>query len=89
MEDNSNCDADIKARIGMVKANFGKTAGLLTNMGLSMQLRLRILTSCIWSGLLSRGKSRTIRSDMEKKLDAVDMWFMRRMIRVPWFARRT
>ena len=67
----------------MTKANFGKLRGLLTNMSLRMQLRLRILKIYIWSGLLYEYESWTIKSDMNKKFEAAKMWFMRRMLRVP------
>ena len=38
VEENGKCDAEIKARIGMAKANFGKMRDLLTNMSLNIQL---------------------------------------------------
>ena len=63
--------------------------GLLTNMSLSMQLRLRILKTYIWLRPLYGFESWTIKSDMKKNLEAVEMWFMRRILRVPWISRRT
>ena len=73
----------------MAKANFGKMRKLLTNPSLDAQLRLRMLRCYIWSGLLYGCESWTLSADMKKKLEAAEMWFLRRMWRVPWTARRT
>ncbi|GFS15870.1 endonuclease-reverse transcriptase [Elysia marginata] len=31
----------------------------------------------------------TITKDIQKKIEAAEMWFFRRMLRVPWTARKT
>ena len=89
MEENSKCDAEVNGKIGMTKANVGKMRGILTNMSLNMQVRLRILKSYIWSRLIYGCESWPIRSDMKNIFEAVEMSILRRMFRVPWIARRT
>ena len=83
VEENRNFEAEIKARITVTKGNFGKMSGFLTNMSLSMQLRLRLLKSYIWSGLLYECESWTTKSDMKKKLEAVEMQITMILLRVP------
>ena len=73
----------------MAKTNFGKMRGILTNMSLNTELRVRILKSYVWSTLLYGCESWTIKADMRRRLEATEMWFLRRMLRVPWTARRT
>ena len=89
LSEDGRCEKEIRTRIGMAKANFGKMRNLLTNLSLDAQLRLRILECYIWSGLLYGCESWTLSADMKKKLKAAEMWFLRRMWRVPWTARRT
>ena len=60
--------------------------GLFTSMSLNIRLRLRKLKSYILSELLYGFESWTIKSDMKEKLKAVEMWFLRRKLRVPWIA---
>ena len=62
--------------------------GLFTSMSLNIRLRLRKLKSYILSELLYGFESWTIKSDMKEKLKAVEMWFLRRKLRVSWIARR-
>ena len=62
---------------------------VLTNKGLNIQLRLRLLICYVWSGLLYGCESWNISSIMLEILEAMEMWFVRRVLRVPWTARRT
>ena len=78
MDEEGRCDAEIKFRIGMAKANFGQMRGIL-----------RILKSYIWSVMLYGCETWTVSRRMEKRLEAAEMWFIRRMMRVPWVERRT
>ena len=66
----------------MAKVKFGKMRGPLRNLSLKMQLRLRILKRYILPGLFHRCNSWTIKSDMKKKMEAVEIWFLRRLLRV-------
>ena len=87
--EDGRCDAEIKARIGMAKSNFGNMRKLLTNLSLDIKLRMRLLRCYIWSGLMYGCESWNISSVMQKRLEATEMWFIRRMLRIPWTARRT
>ena len=89
VSEDGKCDAEIRARIGMAKTNFGKMRSILSNLSLSIGLRLRLLKSYIWSTLLYGCESWTIKAESQRKLEATEMWFLRRMLRVPWTARRT
>ena len=50
---------------------------------------MRILKAYVWSVLLFGCESWTISKEMRKRLEAAEMWFLRRMLRIPWTARRT
>ena len=62
---------------------------LLCNIPLNFQLRLRILKSHIWATLLYGCEGWTLRKNTLDKLEAAEMWFLRRMFRIPWTARET
>ena len=89
MSENGKCDAEKRSRIAMGKAKFGQMRGILTNMNLSGEIRLRVLKGYIWSGMIYGCESRTISKEMRKSLEATEMWFSRRMLRIPWTARIT
>ena len=74
----------------MAKANFGKMRNILTDLSLNVQLKGRLVRNYyIWSGMLYGCECWTISAIMQKRLEAAEMWFLRRMMRVPWTARRT
>ena len=89
VDEDGRCDAEIRSRIGMAKANFGQMRRILTSLNLSRGIRLRILKSYIWSVLLYGCETWTVSRKMKKRLEATEMWFIRRMMRIPWVARRT
>ena len=89
VSEDGRCDDEIRARIGMAKSDFGSMRRILTNMSLGGQLRLRLLRCYVWSGLMYGCESWNISTEMQKKLEATEMWFLRRMWRVPWTARRS
>ena len=66
-------------RIGMAKASFGQLRKLLTNLGFRIETKMRILKAYVWSVLLFGCESWTISKEMRKRLEAVEMWFLRRM----------
>ena len=89
VDEDGRCDKEIRARIGMAKANFGKMRTVLASLNLDIQLRIRMLKCYVWSGLLYGCESWTISKEMQKRLEATEMWFFRRMLRIPWTARMT
>ena len=48
-----------------------------------------MLKSYVWSVLLFGCEAWTISKEMRKRLEAAELWFYRRMLRIPWTARRT
>ena len=82
-------EKDIKIRIAIAKTAFGKLKKLLTNISMNFQLRVRLLQSHVWSTLLYGCEGWTLKKHTVEKLEAAEMWFLRRMFRVPWTARET
>ena len=62
---------------------------ILTARNISITVRLRVLKCDIWSTLLYGCETWTISGDMIKKLEALETWFYRRMLRISWKERVT
>ena len=77
-------EQDIKTRIGIAKTSFGKLKKILTNTHMDWSLRTRFLKGFVWSTLMYGSEAWTISNTMKKRLDALEMWFLRRMLRVSW-----
>ena len=83
------CVEEVRKRIGMAKSSFDNMRKILTNMNLSMKLRLRMLKCFVWSVLLYGCEAWTLDRELRRRVEAVEMWFLRRMLRIPWTARMT
>ena len=57
---------------------------ILTARNISIVGRLRVLKCYIWSTLLYGCETWTISGDMITKLEAMETWFYRRMLRISW-----
>ena len=72
-----NSKKEIVKRIGLAKKAFGSMYKMLKNFSMSIQVRVKILKCFVWSKLLYGCEAWTIRKYLRRKLDAVEMWFVR------------
>ena len=87
MSEDESCASEIRAMVEMEKANFGMMRNILTNLRLSVKLKQRLVKSYILSGMLNGCENWTTSATNQKILEATDMWFLMRMMRVPWTVR--
>ena len=81
--------AEIKKRIATAKDAFQKLSLILKNRNISMTTKFRVLKTYVWSTLTYGCECWTITSDIEKKIEAAEMWFIRRMLRISWAEKKT
>ena len=62
---------------------------ILKHRNITMKTKLRVLKTYVWSCLLYGCECWTITKISEKKLEAIEMWLLRRLLRIPWTAKRT
>ena len=87
--EDARCETEVKRRIGIAKKTFNDMRNLLTNRKLSVKTRKNIMKTYIWSTLLYGVESWTLSLGLRRRLEAIEMWLWRRMMKVPWTARRT
>ncbi|GFO26498.1 endonuclease-reverse transcriptase [Plakobranchus ocellatus] len=62
---------------------------ILTNKHISIETRKRAL-QCYMEPVLMYGcEAWTLSKQIQNKLEATEMWFLRRMLRIPWTAKKT
>ena len=83
------CITEIKKRIATAKDAFQKLSLILKNRNISMTTKFRVLKTYVWSTLTYGCECWTITSDIEKKIEAAEMWFIRRMLRISWAEKKT
>ena len=80
---------EIKSRIAQAKASFQQMKSIMTNIKMSIVVRKRILEAFIEPVLLYGCEAWTIDERMKRSLETTEMWFLRRMMRIPWTAKKT
>ena len=83
----AGCVDEIKTRINIAKSAFNKVKHLVTNRSISMNLRKRFIKSYVWSTLMYGCEAWTVKKDMVKKIEAAEVWFYRRMLKISWTDR--
>ncbi|GFO06435.1 endonuclease-reverse transcriptase [Plakobranchus ocellatus] len=76
-------------RTAQAKINFQKMKTILTNKHISIETRKRALQCYIEPVLMYGCGAWTISKQIQNKLEATEMWFLRRMLRIPWTAKKT
>ena len=74
------CKAEVTARIMLVKKVFGQMKHLLINQSMSMKVRRRVLDCYILPALMYGCEAWTIRKEIENRLSATEMWFLRKCL---------
>jgi hypothetical protein len=78
------CIKEVKRRIGIAKSTFNSMKKVLTSREISMKVRIRVLKCYVWSTLFYGCESWVLTKELMKKLEATEMWFLRRMQRISW-----
>ena len=82
-------NTEISARKVQAKMMFQKMKTVLTNSHISIQTRKRTLECYIKPILMYGCEVWTISKQAQKKLEAVEMWFLRRMMKISWMAKKS
>ncbi|KAG1651849.1 Tyrosine-protein phosphatase 69D [Nymphon striatum] len=82
------CETEVKKRIAMAKEAFHKMKPILMNRNISMTTKIRVLKTYVWSVLLYGCECWTFNKEIEMKLEATEMWLIRRMMRISWTEKR-
>ena len=83
------CSTEIKRRIAIAKDSFSKMRPIFKNHNISITTKHRVLKAYVWSVLLYGCECWTITEDVRIKLEAAEMWFLRRMLGISWTEKKT
>ena len=83
------CEDEIRKRINKAKYVFNKMKNLLINSKVSIETRKRFVKCYAWSTLLYGCESWTLRKPDIRRIQAAEMLFWRRLLKVSWIERIT
>ena len=82
--DDGRCDAEVKTRIEIARAEFVGMKDVLTSRQLNIKLRLRLIRCFISSTLLYSSETWTLNQDLCRRHEAFEMWMYRRMFKISY-----
>ena len=71
------CISEIRKRTAMAKDAFHKMKPILMNRNISTATKNRVLKTYVWPVLLYGCECWTMNKDIERRLEATEMWFIR------------
>ena len=83
------CNKEIEKRIAIANRTFNSMINIFRNLNINIHTRVRTMKAYIWSTLTYGCETWTISGDFRMKLEALEMWLFRKMLRIPWTARIT
>ena len=78
-------DENIKTRIGIAKSKFAEFDTIWKDDNITMRLKIKMLESVIWPVALYSCETWTLRKEDERRIEAFEMWGLRKILRVSWF----
>ena len=86
---NGTCSKDISTRIGMAKQRMVQLLNVWKDRSIPIQLKVKILECLVWPVMLYGCETWTTKKAEENKIEAAEMWFYRRLMRISWTEHRT
>ena len=73
----------------MAKQRMVKLLDIWKDRSIPVDLKVKVLECLVWPIMLYGCETWTTKKANEKKIEAAEMWFYRRLLRVSWKERRT
>ena len=83
------CTTKIRKRIAEAKVTFKKFSSIMINRIIKIDTKFRILKTYVWSVILYGCECWTITNNIRKKLEATEMWFLRRILKISWLEKKS
>ncbi|KAK9404272.1 Reverse transcriptase domain-containing protein [Crotalus adamanteus] len=84
-----DCSQEIKRRLLLGRKAMANLNSILKSRDITLPTKVRIVQAMVFPVAMYGCESRTIRKAERKRIEAFELWCWRRLLRVPWTARRS
>ena len=84
-----DCSYEIKRCLLLGRKVMANLDSVLKNRDITLQTKFHLVKTMVCAVVMHRCESWTIKKAECRRTDAFEMWFWRRLLRVPWTARRS
>ena len=85
----SDCNYEIKRRLLLGKKAMTNLDSMLKSNNISLPTKVYIVKAMVFPVVMYKCESWTIKKAEYRRIDAFELWCWRRLLRVPWTARRS
>ncbi|KAF7236544.1 putative uncharacterized transposon-derived protein F52C9.6 [Varanus komodoensis] len=86
---NGDCSQEIKRRLLLGRKAMANLDSMLKSRDITLPTKVCILKAMVFPVAMYGCESWTIRKAERQRIEAFELWFWRRLLRVPWTARRS
>ena len=83
------CEDEIRRRCAMTRSSVEKLTKIWKDRRITRNTKVRLMRCLVFPIFLYGAETWTLRKQDRRKIDALEMWCWRRMLRIPWTAHRT
>ena len=84
-----DCSHEIKRRIFLGRKAMTNLDSILKSRDITLSGKVRLVKAMVFAVVMYGYESWTIKKAEHQRIDAFELWCWRRLLRVPWTARRT
>ena len=84
-----DCSHEIKRRLLLGRKAMTNPDGILKSRDITLPTKVHLVKAMVFPVVMYRCESWTIKKAELRRIDAFELWCWRRLLRVPWTARRS
>ena len=84
-----DCSHEIKRRLLLGRKVMTKLDSIFKSRDITLPTKVRLVKAMIFPVVMYGCKSWTVKKAECQRIDAFELWYWRRLLRVPWTARRS
>ena len=84
-----DCSHEIKRRLLLGRKARANLDGVLKSRSITLPAKVRIVKVMVFPVVMYGCESWTVKKAERQRIDAFELWCLRRLLRVPWTARRS
>ena len=84
-----DCNHEIKRRLLLRRKVMTNLDGILKSRDITLPTKVRLVKAMVIPVIMYRCESWTVKKAEHQRIDAFELWCWRRLLRVPWIARRS
>ena len=85
----SDCSHEIKRRLLLGRKVMTNLDGIFKSRGITLPTKARLVKAMVFPVVMYGRESWTVKKAECQRIDAFELWCWRRLLRVPWTARRS